>query len=126
MISPPQIDESLIPELYKLSQLMQKPMQTVVNLILRESIPFYKLQLNKVGLVFYPISSVENALTLKRIEKRFSHLYVCPLCERNFDVRNGNVLTVELKNKRKLKFIVCSRCYQSEDQCQTRSDQTGE
>ena len=105
---------------------MQKPMQTVVNLILRESIPFYKLQLNKVGLVFYPISSLENALTLKRIEKKYSHLYVCPVCERNFDVRNGGVLTLELRSNVKLKFIVCSRCYQSDDQCQTRSDQTGE
>lgn len=108
------IDEGLIPELYKLSQRLKKPLPAVINNLLRESLPYAKLRLNQFELVQVPFHDFEDTLTLKRTEKRFAHLYVCPICSRNFDPRRGNVLAVKLKN-RSLKILICSNCHREEE-----------
>lgn len=89
---------------------MQKPVATVLNTILRETIPYYRLRLNKFELASLTAPDLTDVLTLKRTPKRFANVYVCPSCQRNFDVTKGKVLVVPLQNNRVLKLLVCHRC----------------
>ena len=107
------IDEAVIAEVYRISQRLKRPLPEVINQILKEAIPYAKLRLNEFDLVQVPFHDLEGALTLKRTEKRFAHLFVCPICVRNFDPRNGGVLVVKLKQQ-SLKMLVCSTCHREE------------
>jgi len=104
------VDGALVAELYKLAFRMQKPINSVLNQILRESIPYYKLWLNDLELAPCSGFGFEGVLTLRRTDKRFAHLYVCPICTRNFDVHRGKVTEVPLNNEKMLKLLVCANC----------------
>lgn len=89
---------------------MQKPAEIVLNTILRECIPFYRLKLNNLELATLTAPDLTDVLTLKRTQKRFANVYVCALCWKNFDVTKGKVLVVRLRNEQTLKLLVCHLC----------------
>lgn len=109
------VDKNVIADLYQLSQLLKRPMNMLMNQILKESIPYYRLRANSVELIQLPFEELNDTLTLRRTDKRFSHVYVCPLCWKNFDIRGGNVLNIEIQKERAIKLIVCAQCFKSTD-----------
>ena len=110
----PKIDEELIGELYTLGQRLKKPMTAVVNEMIKESIPFFKIRANEFQVVQYPTPADTNAITLKRVCEKHPNVYVCPICKINFEVRTSCSIEIKFKKDKTLTLLVCRKCYEEE------------
>lgn len=110
----PKIDEELIGELYRLGQRLKKPMTAIVNEMIKESLPFFKIRANEFQVVQYPSPADANAITLRRVGEKHPNVYVCPICKINFEVRSSCSIELKFKKDKTLSLLICRKCFNDE------------